>query len=191
MGERPTFRLEGDVMAESRNGQILGALAAALALAGCGAREAAPAPAPAPATVVGEPAEVPKAPAPMPAPIAPPVPMPPAAPALSRLAGDWVLLTIDGSPPDRNAHYVHMRFDEPGRIAANSQCIPFRWRYRDDQGRLVIENERYPGPVCARPLSMWERRFQEAMNAATRIRIDEHGLLVVTGTGGTLRFQRE
>lgn len=149
-----------------------GLMALAL-LPGCGAREQKAVPA-------EEREAAPRAAA---APVPPP-------PPLEALRGDWVLVSIDGEPRPPRSDHVHMAFLE-GRIRANSQCIPFRWRYAFAEGRVTIASERYPGPICMRPLSFWERRFEEAMSAAVSIAFGADGTLVVIGAKGSLRFQRE
>lgn len=152
------------------------ALATAL-LPGCDSRDRAP---DVPVQRAGAANET-NAALPVPAPVPPP---------LGALRGDWVLVSIDGEPRPPRSDYVHMTFLE-GRIQASSQCIPFRWLYAHAEGRLRIDKERYPGPICMRPLSAWERRFEEAMGAAASIALAPDGTLIVTGAKGSLRFQRE
>jgi hypothetical protein len=121
------------------------------------------------------------------APVQQPSPPPPPAEALR---GDWVLVSIDGAGQPPRADYVHLSISD-GRIRAVSQCIPFRWRYAHGEGRLRIAQERPPGPVCLRPLSMWERQFEAGMAAARSIAIGADGKLEIAGPEGRLRFQRE
>jgi heat shock protein HslJ len=113
---------------------------------------------------------------------------PPLLPEQSKLVGNWILASIDGSPPPPRAYPIEIVFKE-GEVGARSQCVSFAWLTGVEEGRLKLSVPNRPVAMCARGLSDWERRFQAAMASAGYIESagDE---LIVTGPKGKLRLKR-
>ena len=113
---------------------------------------------------------------------------PPLLPERSKLLGNWILESIDGSAPPPGAPPIEIVFTD-GEVGARSQCVSFAWLYALEEGRLRLKVPNRLVAMCARGLSDWEKRFEAAMPAAAYIESDG-ARIIVTGPKGKLILKR-
>lgn len=113
---------------------------------------------------------------------------PPLLPERSKLLGNWVVESVDGSPPPPKAPPIEVIFTD-GEVGARSQCVSFAWLYAVEEGQLRLRVPNRLVGMCARGLSDWEKKFQAAMPAASYIESDGTRMFVA-GPKGKLILKR-
>jgi hypothetical protein len=114
----------------------------------------------------------------------------PAAPAAaakedSAILGNWTVTALDGRsfPIGSAPGPIEVSFG-PEAIHAQSQCIPFDWRYSVEGRRLRIHRVPDQMPVCERGRTAEEELFPRIMDAATAISVTKAGRMSITGPAG-------
>lgn len=104
--------------------------------------------------------------------------------------GDWVVDALSGAPPGSHDYPILVTF-QAGTVRAQSQCVPFGWRYTLSRTGFATTPDPDPRPVCDRVRSPWEDRFQSVMAAADRAGVRPDGALLISGAGGQALLRRK
>jgi hypothetical protein len=116
-------------------------------------------------------------------------PAPP--PAIIDLKGEWKLHRLDndevasGGDP-RHDIRVSITADT---MRAQSQCIAYRWRYRQSGQQLEMAPDN-PGAVCDRSRTEWELRFKRTIDGVNIGHRVDARTLILAGSGGQAEFSR-
>jgi hypothetical protein len=114
-----------------------------------------------------------------------------AAPEEPPILGNWTVTALDGRsfPLAGAPGPIEVSFG-PKTIHAQSQCIPFDWRYAREGRRLLIH--RVPGqmPVCERGRTLEEELFPRIMDSATALAVTGAERMAITGPAGVAILSR-
>lgn len=107
------------------------------------------------------------------------------------ILGNWTVTALDGRPFSLAGAPgpIEVQFG-PRTIHAQSQCIPFDWRYSRAGRRLLIQRIPNQIPVCERGRTAEEELFPMIMDSATAIAVSGAGRMSITGPRGVIILSR-
>ena len=99
---------------------------------------------------------------------------------------DWMAAVINGQPLSSPTQ-ITLRFEGDGRISGNAPCNAYTGSYTLEEGELAVGPLALTRKACPPPVMAQEQAFISVLEAASLIRINDEGVLVLEdGEGGSI-----
>lgn len=104
------------------------------------------------------------------------------APGSATLEGEWTVQSIGGTPVLEEAPRATLAFTADGQVTGRGSCNQYTAAYTVDGEAITIGPDiAFTQMACAPEILEQERRFLDALAAATAFAVDEGGTLTLSG----------